>query len=100
MAQKALEKAKQTLENRPYQNEEYYHTTFLLEQAFFDLKGTELRQQQTNLQAIFSNLTIYHHCYASECLYGYFSSKFISNRLQHSLTRCDSTRSTICRVSR
>jgi len=57
LAEKALQKAKQRLENTPYQNERYYHNTFLLEQAFFDLKGTELRQQQTNLQAIFSDLT-------------------------------------------
>lgn len=59
LAQKALKKAKQALENRPYQNEEYYHNALLLEQSFFDLKGTELRQQQTNLQAIFSNLTTF-----------------------------------------
>jgi hypothetical protein len=59
LAQKALEKAKQTLEKAPYQNEEYYHKTFILEQAFFNLKGTELRQQQTNLQAIFSDLTTF-----------------------------------------
>lgn len=59
LAQKALQKAKKNLENLPYQNETYYHSTFLLEQAFFDLKGTELRQQQTNLQAIFSDLTTF-----------------------------------------
>lgn len=59
LAEKALQKAKQNLEKLPYQNEGYYHSTFLLEQAFFDLKGTELRQQQTNLQAIFSDLTTF-----------------------------------------
>ncbi|CAA6830123.1 MAG: Unknown protein [uncultured Aureispira sp.] len=57
LAEKALQKAKQNLDKAPYQNEAYYHNSFLLEQAFFDLKGTELRQQQTNLQAIFSDLT-------------------------------------------
>lgn len=59
LAQKALDKAKAALESTAYQNEDYYHTSFLLEQAFFDLKGTELRQQQTNLQAIFSDLTTF-----------------------------------------
>lgn len=59
LAQKALQKAKQALENKPYQTETYYHASFLLEQAFFNLKGTELRQQQTNLQAIFSDLTTF-----------------------------------------
>lgn len=59
LAQKSLKKGKQALKNTPYQNENYYHKTFLLEQAFFNLKGTELRQQQTNLQAIFSDLTTF-----------------------------------------
>ena len=59
LAEKALLKAKQSLDNSLYQNEGYYHSAFLLEQAFFNLKGTELRQQQTNLQAIFSDLTTF-----------------------------------------
>lgn len=59
LAEKALQKAKKMLEKPPYQNEVHYYNTFLLEQAFFDLKGTELRQQQTNLQAIFSDLTTF-----------------------------------------
>lgn len=59
LAQKALQKAKQSLDKVSYQNDTFYHSSFLLEQAFFDLKGTELRQQQTNLQAIFSDLTTF-----------------------------------------
>ncbi|BDS09870.1 hypothetical protein [Aureispira anguillae] len=59
LAQKALQRTKQNLDKAPYQNDIFYHTSFLLEQAFFDLKGTELRQQQTNLQAIFTDLTTF-----------------------------------------
>lgn len=59
LAQKALKKAQLNLENSLYQNDNYYHSSFLLEQAIFGLKGTELRQQQTNLQAIFSDLTTF-----------------------------------------
>ncbi|WMX14973.1 MULTISPECIES: hypothetical protein [unclassified Aureispira] len=59
LAQKNLEKAQDALNDSPYHNDFYYHHSFLLEQSLFELKGTELRQHQTNLQAIFSDLTTF-----------------------------------------
>lgn len=59
LAKKALNKAELELSKNPYLNEQYYHNSFLLEQATFDWAGTEGRQQQTNLQAIFTDLATF-----------------------------------------
>jgi len=59
LAQKKLKKAQQVLEDSTYQNDSYYHHSFLLEQTLFELEGTELRRHQTNLQAIFTDLTTF-----------------------------------------
>lgn len=59
LAQKALQKAQTEVRQSTYKGEQYYYDLFSLEQAFLSLTGTEQRQQQTNLQAIFTDLATF-----------------------------------------
>lgn len=59
LAEKALKKAQLEVEASVHQDEHYYYELFSLEKAFLNLAGTEKRQQQTNLQAIFTDLATF-----------------------------------------
>ena len=59
LANKALLKARTHIDSELNKNTEFYHDSFSLEIAEFDLIGTEQRRHKTNLEDIFDNLATF-----------------------------------------